>query len=262
MVEKSVQDVTDTVERPAAGCTIVGLTTNSDTLSADDAAFVKTHLLEGAILSETELLLRTNQYLFGKVQIPAKHYPNVSAIWDHVAIHINKLFGPHYKLQTQVIVRKDGTITFSMSNGKALALYANAPYIANILGFSSTATDIIVLGLPRRVFKLHKLAAHGTQTPKLDGVQALYVYVDIVEHQHVGDTMAPLLAYVDVVKSPGERASHTSNPLVYLPVNKSYIDTISIRICDEHGSDVKFPDDVENVVVRMHFRKRKQGVLF
>ena len=262
MVEKSTEDVTDMDERPAAGCTIVGLTTDSDNLSEDDAALVKTHLLDGAILSPTQLLLRTNQYLFGKVQIQVRHYPNVSAIWDHIVVQINKLFGPRYKLQTQAIVNKDGTVRFSMSNGKALVLFANVPYIAKVLGFDSVATDITVLGEPRRIFKLHKLAAHGTKTPKLDGLQTLYVYVDTLERQHVGDKMVPLLALVDVEKSPGERVGHYCHPPTYLPVCKSYIETITIRICDEYGIDVKFPDDVENVVGRMHVRKRKQGMLF
>ena len=91
---------------------------------------------------------------------------------------------------------------------------------------------------------------------------SVYVYGDIVESQHVGDTMAPLLAYVDVDKSLGERVGHVCNPLVYLPVCRTYIDSISIRICDENGNKVPFPDDVENVVVRLLFRRQKQPSLF
>ena len=104
---------------------------------------------------------------------------------------------------------------------------------------------------------LCKLANVGTRIPTLNTVHALYVYADIVEYQHVGDVMAPLIAYVDVTKSPGERVGHICNPPVYLPVDKSYIDTISIRITDEHGNDIVLSDDNENVVVRLHFRKAK-----
>jgi hypothetical protein len=82
-----------------------------------------------------------------------------------------------------------------------------------------------------------------------------------VEYQYVGDTMAPLLAYVDVAKQPGLRAGHICNSLVYLPVDKQFIDAIGIRICDEHGQDVKFSDS-ESVVVRLHFRKSKQSIPF
>ena len=59
-----------------------------------------------------------------------------------------------------------------------------------------------------RTVKLFKLATTGAKTPKLDGVQALYVYGDLVDYQFVGDMMVPLLTLVDVDKSPGERVGH------------------------------------------------------
>ena len=49
---------------------------------------------------------------------------------------------------------------------------------------------------------------------------------------------------------------------VYLPVDRLYIDMMKIRITPEHGENVMFPDDVENVVVRLHFRKAKSFGLF
>jgi hypothetical protein len=78
-----------------------------------------------------------------------------------------------------------------------------------------------------------------------------------LEPQHVDDTMAPLIGYADVNGKPGDRISHTCNPPVYLPVAKSYIDAIRVRITDEHDQNIMFPDLLENLVVRLHFRKAK-----
>ena len=80
--------------------------------------------------------------------------------------------------------------------------------------------------------------------------------------QHVGDVMAPLLGYVDIHGMPGDRISHTCNPPIYLPVHKSYIDATHVRITDEHGQNVMFPDNIANVVLRLHFRKAKGVSLF
>jgi hypothetical protein len=113
----------------------------------------------------------------------------------------------------------------------------------------------VTVGATDVVYSMYRIGMSGYQAPKLGGLQAMYVYADIVAPQHVGDTMAPLLDYVDVHGKPGERIGHVSNPPIYIPVDKTHIDSISIRIADEHGEDVPFPVNTENVVVRMLFRK-------
>jgi hypothetical protein len=74
--------------------------------------------------------------------------------------------------------------------------------------------------------------------------------------------MVPLVGYVDINGKPGDRAAPTCNPLVYLPVAKSYIDAIRVRINDERGENVMFPDLSENAVSRLHFRKAKTVSFF
>ena len=144
-----------------------------------------------------------------------------------------------------------------------MTIFADKTYISNVLGLQSTefkTTKDERRGI-REVIQ-QNLTLVGTQIPRLNTVDALYVYADIVEYQRVGNVMAPLIAYVDVTDSPGERVGHICNPPIYLPVNKSYIDAIHIRITDEHGDDPMFPDDIENVVVRLHFRKTKTLACF
>jgi hypothetical protein len=196
--------------------------------------------------------------LLGVVRLPASNYSSISALLNRLVSGFNTLFYPRYKLRLHARISGNGTISFSTSNGKAPILYAETPYIAKVLGLDTKEMTLDVepgWGWDDRRVTLHELALVGTRTPKLDRVQALYIYGDIIDHQYVGSTMAPLLGYVDVPDSLGERVSHTCNPLVYLSVNRSVIDTITIHIRDERGNDVTFPDDVSNVILRLHFRE-------
>ena len=201
--------------------------------------------------------------LFGMIEVPKGYYASIPALCEDITSRFNKVFTPRYKLKLTVTRQRDGCLTFSLSNGGRISVFANRPYIAKVLGLPQTEIKGTKDDLRQlRDVVLQKLTLVGTQVPRLNNVHALYVYADIVEYQHVGDVMAPLIAYVDITKSLGERVGHICNPPVYLPVDRSYIDMIKIRITDEHGENVMFPDDVENVVVRLHFRKAKSFGLF
>jgi hypothetical protein len=110
--------------------------------------------------------------------------------------------------------------------------------------------------------EVHSIATVGTVKPSLNAVHLLYVHAHIVEPQHVRDVKVPLVGYVDIKGKPGDRICHTCNPPIYLPYGKCYIDAIRVRITDEHGENVSFPDNVENLVLRLHFRKAKAVSIF
>jgi hypothetical protein len=109
---------------------------------------------------------------------------------------------------------------------------------------------------------MYSLTPVGTEIPRLNTLHALYGYTDVVEQQHVGNAMAPLIGYGDVNGKPGYPISHACNPPVYLPVVKSYIDAIPVHITNEHGENVMFPDLLENIVLGLHFRKAKSVSFF
>jgi hypothetical protein len=208
------------------------------------------------IHSERGRIMDVHRGLYGVVYVPAAYYSSISALLDHLTNEFNKLFEPRFNQSLSASVNDDGTILFSVSSGKQVAIFADTPYIANVLGLSTKELPLILWIDGKDVdIKLHRLNLVGALPPKLDRVHAVHIYGDIIEHQYVGNTMAPLLGYVDVPDTLGERVSHTCNPLVYLPVNRSIINTITIRIRDERGNDVTFPDDVSNVIVRLHFRE-------
>ena len=60
---------------------------------------------------------------------------------------------------------------------------------------------------------------------------------------------------VPVQGAPGQRAYYVFDPPTYLPVNRNFIETIKIIIHDGNEGEVLFPDDVQNVVCRLHFRR-------
>jgi hypothetical protein len=90
-------------------------------------------------------------------------------------------------------------------------------------------------------------------TPILNTLHSLHVYSDIVEHQRVGSTSIQLMDIAPVQGSPGQRAHCVFDPPTYLPVTRSFIEPIRIIMHDGDEGEALFPDDVENVVCRLHF---------
>jgi hypothetical protein len=204
--------------------------------------------------------------LFARIEMPATHYVTLQSLLDDLVAKFNKTFAQRYRLELRYHRDEDdGTFCFYLAHGKGLAIYDETNYFGTVLGLTTTSVVLAkrttTEGTENNI-SMCRFSVDGTKSPRLSGTQALYVYTDIIDDQYVGDTLAPLLGYVDVEGIPGSRVGHTCNPLMYLPVNKAYIDTIQIRICDEYGKDVKFPDDVENVVVRLHFRRAKHSGIF
>jgi hypothetical protein len=204
-----------------------------------------------------------NKELLGMIQLPKGYYPSVTSLCDDIIDKFDKLFFQRYKIKL-IVTRKHNTfITFSLSNGGKLSMCTDESSIGTMLGLKCVqlSQDKVDARMePNTV--MYNLPTVGTEVPRLDNMHALYVYADVVQQQHVGDVMAPLIGYVNVNGKPGDRISHTCNPPIYLPVARSYIDAISVRITDENGQNVMFPDLFEHVVLRLHFRKSKGVSLF
>jgi hypothetical protein len=193
-------------------------------------------------------------YLYGKVLAPAGDYKNPLFLVQNLISGSNTLFGsPRYLMNMGIAV--DGTtgrLTFRIDNLMCgLYMFTDSPSLVHALGLPPRAID-------KREPVVYGLGLVGTKTPRFDAVHSLYVYSDIVKEQRVGDAMAPLLEIVPVKGVPGNRIHYSVNPLTYLPVNRDYIDNINIVIMDEYGNPVVFPDDVENVVCRLRFRRVRQ----
>jgi hypothetical protein len=193
-------------------------------------------------------------YLYGKVLAPAGDYKNPLLLVQNLINGSNALFGtPRYLSNMGLAVDgSTGRLTLRIDNlSVGLYMFAESASLVHALGLPPKAID----KLEPVVYALDNV---GSKTPRFDAVHSLYVYCDIVKEQRVGDTMAPLLEIVPVKGVPGNRIHYSVNPLTYLPVNRDYIDSINIVIMDEYGNPVVFPDDVENVVCRLRFRRVRQ----
>lgn len=91
-----------------------------------------------------------------------------------------------------------------------------------------------------------------------DGLEAFYVYCDILESIHVGDTLAPLLR---IVNSGSEKQGtlvrrHYENP-IYVPVQKKNFEQIEIQLVTDRGRPVPF--ERGRVILTLHFRKSRDN---
>ena len=99
----------------------------------------------------------------------------------------------------------------------------------------------------------------ATYPVDMDLIHNLYVYSDIVEHQIVGDTRAPLLRTVAVQNRYGKDISINYERPHYIPVKQKLFQEIEIDIRDSAGR--KIPFQRGRVVVKLHFRKRAPSLL-
>ena len=235
-----------------------GLTQFSENLSASNIkglpAFERRALKQFVKTAETA---DATFVVYGKIVVDAGHYKNASDIYNRIMNEFNRMYGPpRYNTKMNVSIKgTDGMIQFHLDPpANKLFLFTDKPIMVNTLGLSATLVD-------SETPALYQMALAGTKTPRFDTVQSLYTYCDIIKPQHVGDTLAPLLEIVPVQGIPGQRIHYSVNQVTYLPVNRTYIESINIEICDEYGNPVTFADDVENVVCRLRFRRSKPNGL-
>jgi hypothetical protein len=97
-----------------------------------------------------------------------------------------------------------------------------------------------------------------------EGLNLIFVYSDVVEYNVVGHTSVPLLRVIPfkvdsatIADEEGGNTYHVHREFVhphYLPVSKSYFDTVNITIKGDLGQNIPFTHG--KVTVKLHFRKR------
>ncbi len=87
------------------------------------------------------------------------------------------------------------------------------------------------------------------------GIDALYVYSDIVQTKLVGDTSVPILAVVPVTGEHGAMAFKEYSTPVYTDLSKDVFSTIEIYLMDSAGRSIPF--EFGKLTVLLHFRKRQ-----
>ena len=111
-----------------------------------------------------------------------------------------------------------------------------------------------VLGFSKTDYKITTKQKAEMQVNLLRGISTLFIYSDICEFIHVGNTLTPLLRTVAFnSKIYGDQVYiNYSNP-IYVKVNKSFINSIEILVCDSTGETIPFVEGMTTLT--LHFRR-------
>jgi len=152
-----------------------------------------------------------------------------------------------------------------------LYLFTDKQYLASMLGMTSTMIvpresristpqpsdeDPTVPATLVPAPRIYMLTGPGKS--RFAKIDSIYVYSDIVENQHIGDTEAPLLGIIPVLKrNNDDKQFFVLNPPTYLPVNKTKFSEVSIVLRNARGEPIPFPKFSSNVICTLQFRRRK-----
>ena len=207
---------------------------------------------------ENEIYVEQNSQL-KSLTIPVKRYSNNYEFYHA----ISECLAADYKLGIVVyFIEKTGHMVFESSKGSVVYISGK---LALQVGFES---DVVLAYKPdihsALISKHYKFLKHGTRIKPPNPVNVnighdiLYIYTDCIEQQLVGDVQAQLLRNVCVnnFNSIPIQTSSFESPH-YIPVARRDFDTIRINIRDETGRKVPF--QFGRVVVKLHFRLRRQS---
>ena len=90
--------------------------------------------------------------------------------------------------------------------------------------------------------------------PSLKRISNLYVYSDIVELSHVGNSQIPIMGFLPITTHFQENGHWVFNPPLYVKVKDKIINSITIKICT--GTGENFPIEDGEVIIRLHFHRR------
>jgi hypothetical protein len=198
--------------------------------------------------------------LFARFHMPSKHYGNTMELVQDLMRLFNERYMTQWdiKLQASIIKSK---LFMSLSNGADFRFFSDSPYLAKCLGLKYSKHTFLVPEGDVYTYRFHH--DQRTGTPRLDDMRALYVYSDCVQNQRIGDTSAPLLQVVPIVEgAPGREMYMRYDKPDFLPVSKTNISALEIKIADAFGKPIPFPDDENSVVtVRLIFRDRSSALI-
>lgn len=88
------------------------------------------------------------------------------------------------------------------------------------------------------------------------GLRTIFVYTDIIKSQLVGNDQLPLIRIITPKSAAhGDTIQESFNPIYYFGIARRSIQSINIRLADEHGDNIPF--EFGNVIVKLHLRKRR-----
>jgi len=124
------------------------------------------------------------------------------------------------------------------------------PRLAYALGF----TDDPFLGL----YMITEEETAAFYSPLLFQNKLMFVYVDIIDYQVVGHTLAPLLRIcVPKNETKGDYSSERYIRPYYLPISRHRVEEIHVSVRTHSGEIYKFPTGPP-LICKLHFRPQKR----
>jgi hypothetical protein len=198
-------------------------------------------------------ILPTEQDMIIKVIIPGGYYEDVPDVIRTLNMLISKefmetsqyiyndLFFLPPKLKQNLVTRK---VQILIPKNYELTL---PPSLLSILGFTNEQLPL------RNQNGEHKEIIAQNVADISAGITNVYIYCDLVDFVHVGDTLSPLLRIVNASGENGEIVHTIFEQPRYLPVRRKNFDVLDINIRDSFGDIIAFQNG--QTTVTLHLRR-------
>lgn len=169
---------------------------------------------------------------FSVLIIPEGYYNDIAGIVTAINAALTKLGGKGINLKLDKMTQK---VTATVAKGKKLS-FEN--YLGVLLGFGNDKTTT------------------GSYVSDINvGMQSLFIYLNIVEPQVVGDILAPLLRTVPAQGKMNEVITLNYENPQYVPVTTKDFETLEVLITSDTGE--KIPFERGRVVLTLNLRPRR-----
>ena len=168
-------------------------------------------------------------------------------------------------------IHNEVSISFNIDNAtNSLIIHVPGGWELKIEGFFATFLKFIkslYVGGDKNIIKYSKecikiigdedfFASCVLTRNKINYINELFIYTNIIENQHVGSDMVKLLKVVNVNGFNGDNCSHIFDYPHYLSLDTNYIDIIRIYIRDSYGNKIRFNEEQSKVLVKLHFKPK------
>ena len=123
-------------------------------------------------------------------------------------------------------------------------------------------TEVVFSGLAKKIFvkdNAKKDYKFFFDSELLNFFDYIMLYTDIIEHQNLGDSYAPILRTITKNGEFNRSVEKIFTDPHYIPVNKSYINSINIDLRDPSGEQIRFENQLSKVLTKLHFRPIKNA---
>lgn len=144
----------------------------------------------------------------------------------------NLIINPNYNtLQTEIISDKD------------IIYFNKERTIGTLLGFSSKILQPNIKHISDKAIDITK-------------INNICVQCNIINGSYINNESAHTLHQFSLVVSPGYKITETPQNVIYLPVNTTQINSITLKVVDQNGQIINFRG--ERITIRLHLKPNKE----